>query len=153
MQGIMTQQESVFKGTVSRDFRLLVFFMNQFPLSPWVYHKGCFEFFRKFAEIFTAQGDTVPLRRQILLFAVVATGSAPPPRLKKVAKASFRHTSIVKRKTKREKSRRCYHGLGWRLYIPTTTKKLGHPSIFFSHAKDIRFKFALVWTSSAVYCN
>ncbi len=27
-----------FKGTVSRDFLLLVFFMNQFPPSPWVYH-------------------------------------------------------------------------------------------------------------------
>jgi hypothetical protein len=27
-----------FKGTVSRDFRLLVFFMDQFPPSPWVYH-------------------------------------------------------------------------------------------------------------------
>jgi hypothetical protein len=26
------------KGTVSRDFRCLVFFMNQFPPSPWVYH-------------------------------------------------------------------------------------------------------------------
>ncbi len=26
------------KGTVSRDFRLLVFFMNQFPPSPLVYH-------------------------------------------------------------------------------------------------------------------
>jgi hypothetical protein len=44
------------KGTVSRDFRLLVFFMNQFPPSPWVYHKGRFKFFRKFAEIFAAQG-------------------------------------------------------------------------------------------------
>ncbi len=26
-----------FKGTVSRDFRLLVFFMNQFPPCPWVF--------------------------------------------------------------------------------------------------------------------
>ncbi len=26
------------KGTVSRDFRLLFFFMNQFPPSLWVYH-------------------------------------------------------------------------------------------------------------------
>ncbi len=44
---------------MSRDFLLLVFFMNQFPPSPMlstVYHKGRFEFFRKFAEIFTAQG-------------------------------------------------------------------------------------------------
>ncbi len=34
------------KGTVSRDFRLLVFFMNQFLPSPWVYYLGRFEFFR-----------------------------------------------------------------------------------------------------------
>ncbi len=33
------------KGTVSRDFMLLVFFMNQFPPSPWLYHYGRFEFF------------------------------------------------------------------------------------------------------------
>jgi hypothetical protein len=33
------------KGTVSRDFRLLVFFMDQFPPSIWVYHYGHFEFF------------------------------------------------------------------------------------------------------------
>ncbi len=38
-----------FKGTVSRDFRLLVFFMNQCPPIPWVYHEGRFEFFKKFA--------------------------------------------------------------------------------------------------------
>jgi len=44
------------KGTVSRDFRLLVFFVDQFPPSIWVYHYGNFEFFRKFAEIFAAQG-------------------------------------------------------------------------------------------------
>ncbi len=44
------------KGTVSRDFRLLVFFMDQFPPSIWVYHDGHFNFFRKFAEIFAAQG-------------------------------------------------------------------------------------------------
>ncbi len=35
------------KGTVSRDFRLQVFFMNQFPPSPWVRvsHLGSFNFF------------------------------------------------------------------------------------------------------------
>ncbi len=42
---------------MSRDFLLLVFFMNQLPPSPWVYHYGRFEFFRKFAEIFAAQGQ------------------------------------------------------------------------------------------------
>jgi hypothetical protein len=30
--------------------------MNQFPPSPWVYQLGRFEFFRKFAKIFAAQG-------------------------------------------------------------------------------------------------
>jgi len=44
------------KGTVSRDFLLLVFFMNQFPPSPRVLHLDRFEFFRKFAEIFANQG-------------------------------------------------------------------------------------------------
>ncbi len=44
------------KGTVSRDFRLLAFFMDQFPPSIRVYHYGHFKFFRKFAEIFAAQG-------------------------------------------------------------------------------------------------
>ena len=48
------------KGTVSRDFRLQVFFMNQFPPSIWVYLYGHFEFFRKFAEIFAAQGAPPP---------------------------------------------------------------------------------------------
>ncbi len=44
------------KGTVSQDFFLLVFFMNQFPPSPRVSHLDRFEFFRKFAEIFADQG-------------------------------------------------------------------------------------------------
>jgi hypothetical protein len=44
------------KGTVSRDFLLLVFFMNQFPPSPRVFHLDHFDFFRKFAEIFASQG-------------------------------------------------------------------------------------------------
>jgi hypothetical protein len=47
---------SCFKGTVSRDFLLLVFFMNQFPPSPRVSHLDRFEFFLKFAEIFASQG-------------------------------------------------------------------------------------------------
>jgi hypothetical protein len=41
---------------VSRDFLLLVFFMNQFHSSPRVLHLDRFEFFRKFAEIFASQG-------------------------------------------------------------------------------------------------
>jgi hypothetical protein len=44
------------KGTVSRDFLLLVFFMNQFPPNPRVSHKDRFKFLRKFAEIFASQG-------------------------------------------------------------------------------------------------
>ncbi len=32
----MLRRQRMLKGTVSRDFRLLVFFMNQFPPSPWV---------------------------------------------------------------------------------------------------------------------
>jgi hypothetical protein len=46
----------VLKGTVWQDFRLLVFFMNQFPPSTWVYLYGHFKVFQKFAEIFTVQG-------------------------------------------------------------------------------------------------
>ncbi len=44
------------KGTVSRDILFLVFFMNQFPPSSWLFNWGCFKFFWKFADIFTAQG-------------------------------------------------------------------------------------------------
>ncbi len=39
-----------------QDFRHLVFLMNQFPPSIRVYHYSHFEFVRKFAEIFAAQG-------------------------------------------------------------------------------------------------
>ncbi len=48
------------KGTVSRDFLLLVFFMNQFPPPPHptVFHLDRFEIFRKFAEIFASVVDT-----------------------------------------------------------------------------------------------
>jgi hypothetical protein len=41
-----------FKGSLTRDFRLQVFFMNQCPPGPQVVHLSLFEFFRKFAEIF-----------------------------------------------------------------------------------------------------
>ncbi len=57
-KGIVAPDYIGLKGTVSRDFWLMVFFMNQFPPSIWVYHYGHFEFFRKFAEIFVAQGAT-----------------------------------------------------------------------------------------------
>ncbi len=49
---IFSSQFSSFKGTVPRDFLLQVFFMNQFPPSPWVYHQDrSVELFRKFADI------------------------------------------------------------------------------------------------------
>jgi hypothetical protein len=44
------------KGTVLRDFLLLVFFMDQFPPSPRVFHLDRFEFFQIFTEIFARQG-------------------------------------------------------------------------------------------------
>jgi hypothetical protein len=44
------------KGTVSRDFLLLVFLMNQFPPSPRILHYDRFDFFPKFAEIVVCQG-------------------------------------------------------------------------------------------------
>jgi hypothetical protein len=53
---LVVSKPCVFKGTVSRDFSLLVFFINQFPPSPRVSHQDRFEIFRKFAEIFPAQG-------------------------------------------------------------------------------------------------
>ncbi len=39
------------KGSLTRDFRLQVFFMNLSPPGPQVFQGGRFEFFRKFAEI------------------------------------------------------------------------------------------------------
>ena len=67
------------KGTVSRDFLLLSFFMNQFPPSPRVFHLDRFEFFRKFAEIFASQGaplvSTTPVAKFYTIFpSVVDTG-------------------------------------------------------------------------------
>ncbi len=56
MQITPTLEEKTIKETVSRDFLLLVFFMNQFPPSPRVFHLDSFEFFRKFAEISASQG-------------------------------------------------------------------------------------------------
>ena len=67
------------KGTVSRDFLLLVFFMNHFPPSPRVFHLDRFEFFRKFTEIFASQGappvSTTPVANFSTIFAsVIDTG-------------------------------------------------------------------------------
>ncbi len=57
------------KGTVSRDFLLLLFSMNQFPPGPWLHYKGRFEFFRKFAEIFAAQFSKKSSIRQIFMIS------------------------------------------------------------------------------------
>jgi hypothetical protein len=46
------------KGSLTRDFRLQVFVMNQCPPGPQVFHWGRFEFFQKFAEIFAGVNDT-----------------------------------------------------------------------------------------------
>jgi hypothetical protein len=75
----MSVPAAFFKGTVSRDFLLLVFFMNQFPPSPRVFHLDRFEFFRKFAEIFASQGappvSATPVANFSTIFAgVVDTG-------------------------------------------------------------------------------
>jgi hypothetical protein len=69
----------IIKGTVSRDFLLLVCFMKQFPPSPRVFHLDHFKFFRKFAEIFVTQGappvSTTPVANFSTIFAsVVDTG-------------------------------------------------------------------------------
>ncbi len=49
------------KGTVSRDFLLLVFFMNQFPPSPRVSYKDRFKFFWKFASQGAPPMSTIPV--------------------------------------------------------------------------------------------
>ncbi len=46
------RSSSLLKGSLTRNFRLQVFFMNQCPPGPQVFHWSHFEFFRKFAEIF-----------------------------------------------------------------------------------------------------
>jgi hypothetical protein len=57
----------VIKGSVTRDFRLQVFFINQCPPGLWVSHWDHFEFFRKFAEIFANEclsvGSTTPAKK------------------------------------------------------------------------------------------
>ncbi len=72
---------SPFKGTVSRDFLLLVFLMNQFPPSPRVLHKDRFEFFRKFAEIIASQGappvSTTPAAKLLPVWTTPAANLLP----------------------------------------------------------------------------
>ncbi len=56
------------KGTVSRVFLLLNFFINQFP--PRVFHHDRFDFFRKFAEIFASKGAPPVSRTPAANFAI-----------------------------------------------------------------------------------
>jgi hypothetical protein len=60
---------------VSRDFLILVFFINQFPPSPRVFPLDRFKFFRKFAEIFASQGappvSATPVANFSTIFASV----------------------------------------------------------------------------------
>ncbi len=64
------------KGTVSRDFLLLVFFVNQFPPSPRVSHSDRFEFFRKFVEIFVSKGAPPVSRTPVANLPAVSTTPA-----------------------------------------------------------------------------
>ncbi len=52
------------KGTMSWDFRLLVFFMNQFPPSPQVYLEGHFKIFensQRYSQLIVVELYSVPL--------------------------------------------------------------------------------------------
>jgi hypothetical protein len=72
---ILTGSALPVKGTVSQDFLLLVFSMDQFPPCPRVFHLDRFEFFPKFAEIFASQGapplSTTPVANFSSIFASV----------------------------------------------------------------------------------
>jgi hypothetical protein len=87
-----------FKGTVSRDFLLLVFFMNQFPPSPRVSHLDRFEFFRKFAEIFESQGlplvSTTPAEK-LPPVSTTPVANLPPVSVTPVANFSTIFASVV----------------------------------------------------------
>ncbi len=61
---------------MSRDFLLLVFFMNQFPPRPRVFLVYRFDFFRKFAEIFASQGAPPVSTTPVANFPQVSTTSA-----------------------------------------------------------------------------
>ncbi len=68
-----------FKGSLTRDFRLQVSFMNQCPPGPQVFRWGRFEFFRKFAEIFANEYlSPVSLTPAINCSAVSTTPATNP---------------------------------------------------------------------------
>jgi hypothetical protein len=89
---------NLIKGTVSRDFLLLVFFMNQFPPSPRVFHLDRFEFFQKFADIFASQGappvSTTPASK-LPPVSTTPVANLPPVSATPVANFSTISVSVV----------------------------------------------------------
>ncbi len=78
------------KVTMSRDFLLLVFFMNQFPPSPRVSHWDRFKFFRKIAEIIASKGaPPVSATPVANLPPVSTTPAAKLPPVSTTAAANF----------------------------------------------------------------
>jgi hypothetical protein len=76
---VSCSRKILLKGTVSRDFFHLVFFMNTFPPASQSIPLGPFQIFSKIAEIFTSQGaplvSTTPVANFATCFAsVVDTG-------------------------------------------------------------------------------
>jgi hypothetical protein len=76
-----------FKGTVSRDFLLLVFFMNQFPPKPLIIPLGSFRIFSKI------HGD---IRSSRFATGVVETGGKwKKSSFRKIFMISFGHLWVV----------------------------------------------------------
>ena len=83
---------------MSRDFLLLVFFMNLFPSSPRVFLLDRFKFFRKFPDIFASQGappvSTTPAAKLPPL-STTPTANLPPVSVTPVANISTIFASVV----------------------------------------------------------
>ncbi len=60
--------------------------MDQFPPSPWVYHWGRFEFFRKFAEILRCTTGVVDTGGNLPLVSLTLAAILPPVSLTPVTK-------------------------------------------------------------------
>ncbi len=78
---ILRQSEiwrAAIKGSLTRDFRLLVFFIIQCPPGPQVFHWGCFEFVQKFAEIFAINCSVVSMTPAKNLSPVSTTPAINP---------------------------------------------------------------------------
>ncbi len=73
------------KGTVSRDFLLLVFFMNQFPPSPKVFHLNCFEFFAKIHGDIRESSQGAPPVSTTLVANLPAVSTTPVAKLPPVS--------------------------------------------------------------------